>query len=185
MEDQAIINLYFSRSENAVRETKAKYGRMLRSIAFGILKIQEDAEECENDTYLKTWYSIPPARPDVFSAFLSRIARNLSLDRFEYLHALKRGSGEIPLLLDELEECIIDGREENHAEEEALKELLNHFLARMKKDARVIFMRRYWFGDSVAEIADRTGTGKSRVKMSLMRSRRELKELLEKEGYAV
>ena len=115
MEDQAIINLYFSRSENAVRETKAKYGRMLLSIAFGILKIQEDAEECENDTYLKTWYSIPPARPDVFSAFLSRIARNLSLDRFEYLHALKRGSGEIPLLLDELEECIIDGREENHA----------------------------------------------------------------------
>lgn len=185
MEDQVIIGLYFERSENAVKETKAKYGRMLRSIALGILRIQEDAEECENDTYLKTWDSIPPAKPDVFSAFLSRIVRNLSLDRYEHLHAQKRGSGEIPLLLDELEECIADSHEENHAEEETLKELLNHFLAGMKKDARVIFMRRYWFGDSVEEIADRTGTGKSRIKMSLMRSRRKLKAMLEKEGYAV
>jgi|APHig6443717497_1056834.scaffolds.fasta_scaffold27409_2 RNA polymerase sigma factor (sigma-70 family) len=186
MEDQVIINLYFDRSENAIAETKTKYGRMLRGIALGILKSMSDAEECENDTYMKTWDSIPPTRPNVFLAFLSKIIRNLSLDRYDYIHAEKRGSGEILLLLDELSECIPDrNNTTEHAEEEELKEIINVFLDSLKADARNIFMRRYWFGDSVQEIAFYSGFGISKIKMSLMRSRKELKAVLEKEGHVI
>ena len=186
MDDQVIINLYFKRSENAIAETKTKYGRMLRGVAFGILKSTPDAEECENDTYLKTWDSIPPTKPIMFSAFLSKIIRNLSLDRYDHIHTEKRGSGEIPLLLDELSECIPDGNSTaEQAELEELKEIINVFLGSLKADARNIFMRRYWFGDSVQGIASYSGFGISKIKMSLKRSREELKEVLEKEGYVL
>lgn len=186
MEDQFIIELYFQRSDRAIAETQGKYGRMLRSIALGILKSMPDAEECENDTYLKTWNAIPPQRPAVFSAFLSKITRNLSLDRYDEMHAAKRGSGEVPALLDELAECLPDPSDAaEHVENEELAEMLNHFLEGLKPDARNIFMRRYWFGDSVQEIAEKTGSGSSKVKMTLLRARRELMAELEKEGYAV
>lgn len=186
MEDHTIINLYIERSENAIVETKSKYGRMLRGIALGILKCMSDAEECESDTYMKTWDSIPPAKPNVFSAFLSKITRNLAPDRYDYIHAEKRGSGEIPMLLDELSECISDGNDVlDHAEKMEIQEIINAFLASLKTDARNIFMRRYWFGDSVQEIASYSGFSLSKIKMSLMRSRNELKEVLEKEGYAL
>lgn len=184
MDDRVIIELYFKRAESAIAETRNKYGRMLKSIALGILRNMEDAQECESDTYLKTWETIPPVRPDVFSAFLSKITRNLSLDRYEYIHAKKRGSGEIPALLDELAECIPSQGSE-YADEMALREILDVFLSGLKKDARVIFMRRYWFGDSVAEIAEGYGCSTSKVKMSLMRARKNLKALLEKEGYMI
>lgn len=180
MEDQAIIDLYFARSDQAIRETQDKYGRMLRSIAYGILKSLEDAEECENDTYLKTWNAIPPQRPSVFSAFLSKITRNLSLDRYDELHAQKRGSGEVPALLDELAECLPAGGEvSSHLEEEELSGVINAFLKELKPDARNIFLRRYWFGDSVQEIAEKGGFGASKVKMSLSRSRKALEKVLE------
>ena len=186
MDDQIIINLYFERSGNAIVETKIKYGQMLRGIALGILKSMSDAEECENDTYMKTWDSIPPTRPNIFSAFLSKIIRNQSLDRYDYIHTEKRGNGAIPLLLDELSECIPDGNNTTeHAEEEELKEIINAFLGSLKADARNIFMRRYWFGDSVQEIASYSCFGISKIKMSLMRSRKELKAVLEKEGYVL
>ena len=186
MDDNTIIELYFGRSEEAIRETKGKYGRMLLSIAFGILKNQSDAEECENDTYLKTWNAIPPARPSVFSAFLSKITRNLSLDRYDEIHAQKRGAGEIPLVLDELSECIPAGGDifDQLAEKE-LTDLINGFLSELNPEARNIFMRRYWFGDSLPEIAARGGIGLSKVKMTLSRSRKALKAVLEKEGYAL
>lgn len=186
MEDQNIIELYFARSERAIGETEKKYGRMLRSIALGILRSDPDAEECENDTYLRTWNSIPPERPSVFSAFLSRITRNLALDRYDKLHAAKRGGGEIPLLLDELAECIPDEHaNEEPLEEEELSGIIDRFLKGLSAESRVIFMRRYWFGDTVKEIADRGGFGMSKVKMSLSRSRKALKAVLEEEGYAV
>lgn len=186
MEDSAIIELYFQRSDRAVTETQGKYGRMLRSISFNIVKSMSDAEECENDTYMKTWNSIPPKRPDVFSAFLAKIVRNLSLDRYDELHAAKRGGGEIPALLDELAECLPDEAEPfAGVENRELAAEINAFLEKLKPDARNIFLRRYWFGDSVQEIAEQTGFGTSKIKMSLLRSRNELKAILEKEGYAV
>ena len=108
MEDQLIIDMYFARDEQAIACTRDKYGRLLRSIAYGILKSHEDSEECENDTYLKTWNVIPPTRPAALQAFLAKITRNLSLDRYDQMHAAKRGAGEIPLMIEELEECIAD-----------------------------------------------------------------------------
>ncbi len=135
---------------------------------------------------MKAWNSIPPVRPLVFSAFLSKIIRNLSLDRYAYSHAEKRGSGEIPLLLDELSECIPDEKNAaGYEDKEELKSILNAFLGSLATDARNIFIRRYWFGDSVQEISAYSGFGASKIKMSLMRSRKELKAALEKEGYTV
>jgi len=187
MEDELIINLYFDRNEDAITETRGKYSRLLRSVAYGILRSLEDSEECENDTYLKAWNSIPPTRPDSLSAFLSRITRNLSLDLYEKLHASKRGGNEMPLILDELAEIVAyDGTDsDDRAESEELKRILNDFLGELTPDARKIFMRRYWFGDSVQEVADKLHFGKSKVKMSLLRSRESLKLKLEKEGYVV
>lgn len=186
MEDQLIIDMYFARDEQAIGATRDKYGRLLRSIAYGILRNNEDSEECENDTYLKVWNVIPPTRPSVLQAFLARITRNLSLDRYDQLHAAKRGAGEVPLIIEELEECISDERAsatDDEADDEELKRILDRFLETLPQDTRKIFMRRYFFGDSVNEIAERFGFGKSKVKMSLSRSRESLRILLEKEGY--
>ena len=187
MEDELILNLYFDRNEDAINQTRVKYSRLLHSVAFGILKNHEDSEECENDTYLKAWNTIPPTRPDVLSAFLSRITRNLSLDLYEKMHAVKRGGNEVPLILDELAEVIpyegMDSEDESQGEE--LKKILDDFLSELTPDARLIFMRRYWFGDSVQEVADKLHFGKSKVKMSLLRSRESLKIKLEKEGYVL
>jgi RNA polymerase sigma factor, sigma-70 family len=184
MEDRAIIALYWKRAETAILETKKQYGRLLLSISRGILRNEEDAEECENDTYLRAWDTIPPKRPEKLSAFLAKITRNLSLDRYDEKHAEKRGGGEVPLLLDELAEVIAD-EAAFPADTEDLSEVLNAFLGRLKPDARTIFLRRYWFGDSVQEISARSGFGESKIKMSLLRTRQNLKEVLEKEGYRV
>ncbi len=186
MDDQLIIDMYFNRDEQAITCTAEKYGRLLRSIAYGILRSHEDSEECENDTYMKTWNIIPPTRPNAFQAFLAKITRNLSLDRYDQMHAAKRGAGEVPLMLDELEECIPDdsaSSTDDGSNDEELKRILDKFLETLPSDARKIFMRRYFFGDSVNEISDMFGFGKSKVKMSLSRSRDALKSLLESEGY--
>ena len=184
MEDKVIIDMYLNRSENAISETKIKYGRLICSIAYGILKNEQDTEECENDTYLKVWNTIPPTIPNVFSAFLSKITRNLSLDKYDYLHAEKRGNGEIPLILEELSECIPDQEtSEGYDDKIMIQDILNFFLSGLNKNSRIIFMRRYWFGDSIAEISKKLKFGESRVKMSLMRSRQELRDILGKEGY--
>ena len=182
MEDQKIIALYFQRAETAISETKNKYSRLLLSISYGILKIMADAEECENDTYLKTWNAIPPKQPDNLPAFLSKIVRNLSLDRYDSLHAEKRGGGEVPVVLEELSEVLPD-KGAIPGESNELSELIDSFLARLKPESRNIFMRRYWCMDSVSEIAEESGFGLSKVKMSLSRTREQLKLFLEQEGY--
>lgn len=182
MEDQKIIDLYFQREEIASSETKSKYSRLLLSISYGILKIMADAEECENDTYWKTWNAIPPKQPENLPAFLSKIVRNLSLDRYDSLHAEKRGRGEIPLVLEELSEVLPD-QGTFFGESYELSELMDSFLATLKPESRNIFMRRYWFMDSVAEIAEKSGSGLSKVKMSLSRTREHLKLFLKQEGY--
>ncbi len=179
MEDREIIDLYWARSQNAVAETKTRYGRLIYSIAMKILRRHEDADECENDTYLRAWNSMPPARPAVLSAYLGKITRNLALDRYDQEHAAKRGGSQIPLILEELEECIPD--ESGMELPLEMKDLLNHFLEEQTTTARKIFLRRYWFGDSVKEIALLYGLGESKVKMTLLRSRQALREMLERE----
>ena len=178
MEDSRIIDLYWARSQDAITETKTRYGRLIYSIAMKILRLHEDADECENDTYMKAWNSMPPQRPNILSAFLGKIARNLALDRYEREHALK-----IPLILDELEECIpSEGGMELPIE---TRDILNRFLEGQTETARKVFLRRYWFGDSVKEIAQMYGLGESRVKMTLLRSRTTLRQYLEAEGVSI
>lgn len=183
MEDTQIIALYWLRSEEAIGETAKKYGRYCHTIAFHILENQEDSEECVNDTYWKTWSSLPPARPANFSAFLGKMARNLSLDRFRRRNAQKRGGGQVTLALEELSECVpgSDGTE-NWAERETLVEALDRFLESLKPQTRIMFLRRYWYINRIGEIAADLHVSESKVKMTLFRTRKALKEHLEKEG---
>ncbi len=185
MEDSTIIDLYFARNEDAIVQTKTKYGRMLNSISMRILHSLEDADECENDTYLKTWNVIPPQKPDIFSAFLSRIVRNLSLDRYDMMHADKRGNAQVGVMLDELAEVIADDRAGGLSESRELAEILNRFLSEQKELTRKMFIRRYYFGYNVSEIAEKYGVSESKVKMTLLRVRGKLKDYLEKEGVTV
>ncbi len=185
MEDSQIIDLYWQRSENAISETSKKYGRLCRSIAMNIVGNFSDAEECENDTYVAAWNAIPPTKPNIFSAFLSKITRNIALNRYEYNKAKKRNN-EFDLILDELEECVA-GRNtvESAYEEGELALLLDKFLEKLPKEKRVIFVRRYWYSDAVKDIADRLQISESKVKTSLFRTRKELQEYLEKHGISV
>ena len=183
MEDVRIIELFWERSQEAIAQTKTKYGRLIYSICIKILRVAEDAAECENDTYLKAWDSIPPQRPDHLSAYLGKIARNLSLDRYEREHAQKRGGSQVPLILDELEECIPSAPDGGLPLE--LRDLLNRFLEGQTERARLLFVRRYFFGDSVKEIAQNYDLGESLVKMTLLRSRNALRALLEQEGVSI
>ncbi|MBQ8929851.1 MAG: sigma-70 family RNA polymerase sigma factor [Oscillospiraceae bacterium] len=183
MEDKQIVDLYWARSEKAISETADKYGRYCYTIAYNILHSNEDSEECVNDTYLHAWNAMPDQRPNKLSAFLGRITRNLSLKRWEKYTAKKRGAGQVPLALDELQECIpATNQTDSVADDIVLTDVLNRFLASLTAEKRNIFMRRYWYLSSVAEIASDLAISESKVKMSLLRSRNELKQLLEKEG---
>ena len=183
VEDKQIVDLYWERSEAAISETDKKYGRYCRYIAYNILFNDEDCQECINDTYLKAWAAIPPHRPDRLSAFLGKITRNISLNRYKYNHADKRCGGQMPLVLEELHECIPSAENpEQIVEDIVLTDTLNRFLAALPAETRKIFMRRYWYLSSVKEIAEDYSITESKVKMSLMRSRNKLKQLLEKEG---
>lgn len=184
MDDNAILDLYFARAENAVSETAAKYGAYCYAIAYNILSSREDAEESVNDTYLAAWNSIPPKRPDMLSAFLGKITRCISLDRWKRFYAAKRGGGEVPLVLEELGECISGG--ENPEEELIRKEqlgCLNAFLEGLPKTERKVFVCRYWYMESIPEIADRFGFSRSKVSSMLHRTRGRLRLALEKEGF--
>lgn len=186
MEDSKIIALYWERSEQALAETARKYGAYCHSIAYRILNDREDAEECVNDTWLRAWNSIPPNRPGLLGAFLAKITRNLSLNRCEKQNAAKRGNGEVPVVLEELEECIPAGAGvEQSVDFKLLTALLNRFLERLDAENRQLFVARYWYLYPVKEIAKQYGMGQSKVKMRLMRMRDELKELLAAEGFSV
>ena len=186
MDDSKIIELYMDRSEQAISETDRKYGRYCHYIAYNILHNDEDSEECVNDTYLRTWNSIPPKRPNKLQTFLGKITRNLSLNKYEKQSAEKRGSGQIPLILDELTECIpADRNSETLVEDMVIKETLDRFLENLSADARKIFVRRYWYMSSVKEIAEEYGLSESKVTVTLFRTRQKLKTVLEKEGIAL
>ena len=182
MDDHQIVELYWARSEKAISETENKYGRYCYSIAYHVLHNNEDSEECVNDTWLSAWNSMPEQRPDRLTAFLGRITRNLALDRLRNDKAEKRGGGQVPVALHELEECIPDNKMERIIDDSVLADILNRFLASLNPEKRKIFMRRYWYLSPVAEIASDYGISESKVKMSLLRSRNALKTLLEKEG---
>lgn len=183
MEDTKIIELYEARSERAIAETASKYGAYLDTIAFNILQDREDAEECVSDTYLKTWNAIPPKKPSVLRTFIGKITRNLALDQYDRRTAQKRGGGEVALCLDELEECL--GAEDSalaEIEGKDLAGLIDRFLENQKPELRKMFVRRYWYLDSIHDVSEKFGCGESRVKTTLFRMREELREYLESEG---
>ncbi len=181
MEDIQIIDLYFARNENAIMHTKERYGPLCFSIARGILHSDPDAEECENDTYLTLWNIIPPQRPNALRAFICRITRNLALKRYAYLSAQKR-SREVEISLSELEAVLPDERLSRPMEEQQLGKLISDFLRQQKKDVRAVFIRKYWFFDSVEEIGRRFGFSQSKVKSMLFHTRSRLRAYLEREG---
>jgi RNA polymerase sigma-70 factor (ECF subfamily) len=187
MDDREIIELFWARSEEAVAAVSEKYSKRCYGVAYNILKSREDAEECVNDTLARAWNAIPPARPDSLPAFLTRITRNLSFDRYKRGRAGKRGSGEFEAALSELGECVPDAAAEldRIVESSAITSALNEFLAELKPGARLVFMRRYWYSDGVDEIAASCGLSAAKVKSMLFRARNKLKANLEKEGIAL
>ena len=182
-DDQKIIELYFGRSEQALMETAVKYGRYCTSIAYGILGSREDAQECVSDAYLTAWNAIPPRRPNDLGTYLGKITRNLSIDRLRTRNRDKRGGGEVPLALEELEEVVAGSDSpENEAVRKELTAALNRFLAGLTQQERYVFVRRYWYLDSLGDIAEKTGFSGSKVASMLYRLRGRLKkQLIEEE----
>lgn len=178
MQDGQIVELYFARKEEAIAATSAKYNSYCMQIAMNILHNREDSEECVNDTYLAAWNSIPPQRPERLSAYLGRLTRNLSLNRYKSMNAARRGGGELALSLNELDECIADNSPEEQNAEDTGK-LISEFLYTQHKETRQVFVRRYFYNDSIADIAERFGMSDSKVKSMLHRTRLSLKAYLE------
>lgn len=182
-DDQKIIELYINRSEQALTETAGKYGRYCLSIAYGILQSHEDAQECVSDAYFTAWNAIPPRRPADLGTYLGKITRNLSIDRLRNRRREKRGGGEVPLALEELEEVVAGSDSpENEAVRKELIASLNRFLGGLTRQERYVFLRRYWYLDSLADIAKNTGFSGSKVASMLYRLRGRLKkQLIEEE----
>ena len=184
MEDTQIIALYWQRNEQAVKETDRAYGRKLYCLSNSILNNREDAEESVSDTYMAAWKAIPPKRPQYFYAFLASICRNLSLTRLDWRMAAKRNA-EVVSLTQEMETCIPDTARETDFDRRELKRILEGFLETLSKENRLIFLRRYLYVDTVADIAARYGISESKVKTQLHRTRKKLYKHLEKEGIRV
>lgn len=183
MEDSEILELYFSRDERAVEETQSKYGKYSRYIARQILFDTEEAEETENDVYLKAWNTIPPNRPESLKSYVGMLSRQLALDKYEKSHAKKRG-GEVALLLDELSECVSVGEsKEDMGESLALREALNKFLRSLPEKTRIIFLRRYWYAIPLAQIAKEFNEKESSVGVLMLRTRKKMKKFLKEEGF--
>jgi|LGOV01.1.fsa_nt_gb RNA polymerase sigma-70 factor (ECF subfamily) len=182
MEDLQIIELYWSRDEAAISETDTKYGRLLHSIAKNILSKHEDAEETVSDTYSKAWDAMPPQRPKYLSAYLGRIARNLSINRWHKNRAQKRYYG-VEVLLSELTHCVPDTQSvEQEIETEELAEAISRWLLSLSLDDRVLFMRRYWFGDALNDLAAECGTTPNKLAGRMYRLRQSLRKVIEREG---
>lgn len=184
MEDEKIIDLYFKRSESALAETSIKYGSYCKAIANNILSSYEDSEECENDAYRVLWERIPPEKPSYFKGYLGKIVRNLALTRYEYNTAKKRNS-KFHVVLSELEECIPSNTSiEEQVQEREISKEISTFLKSIDKEKRIIFVKRYWYSDSIEDIALHMGISESKVKSILFRIRKKLKIHLEREGYS-
>ena len=184
MDDLQIIELYFARDEHAIKETDIKYGKLCFRVAKNILLNNEDSEECVNDTYLTVWNKIPPTRPNNFTAFICKITRNLSLKKLEWANAIKRSADTI-ISLSEIEETLPDNRIASDVEDEELGKLISTFLWSEKEDVRNVFLRKYWFFDTISDIAKRYSFSESKVKSMLFHTRKKLREYLKKEGIEV
>ena len=183
MEDQGIIALFFKRSEQAIEETDKKYGGYCYSIAYNILSNREDSEESVSDTYLSAWNTIPPRRPNFLSAFLAKMTRHISIDRWRKRSAKKRGGGEIILALEELEDCVDSSSAETEYEKKELSRVLNQFLSSLPETERNVFLCRYWYLDSIQTISEVSGFSQSKVTSMLQRLRGKLRKKLSEEGY--
>ena len=184
MDDQSIVALYWDRSEQAIAETDRKYGAYCYSIAYHALANSEDAEESVSDTYMAAWNQLPPHRPSILATFLGKITRRISINRWKAKNTAKRGGGQITLTLEELDDCV-DGTQDIEASSDAreLSACLNRFLDSLPKAERDIFLRRYWFFDPIAAIAESYGFTQSKVTSMLHRMRGKLRKQLEKEGF--
>jgi RNA polymerase sigma-70 factor (ECF subfamily) len=184
MDDEKIVQLYWDRDEQAIPATADKYGSYCAAIARNILGNNEDAEECVSDTYLNAWNSMPPQRPGILSAFLGTITRNLSFNRYKHRTADKRGGGALPVVLDELADCVSgqDDMEQEFDRQELIK-AINDFLDTLPQDKRSIFLCRYWYTDSISDIAHRHGMRSGAVSMTLNRLRANLHDYLLERGF--
>lgn len=186
MDDSMIVELYTKRDESAIGETQKKYGAFLHRIAYSILFDNEDSDECVNDTYMKTWESIPPNRPTAFAAYIAKIVRNLSISMFRSKQADKREGSQYKLSLDELNECASGGdTPEGSADLGVVTKCINDYLETVSPEMRQMFVCRYFFMDSIKDICMTFGAGESKVKSALMRVREGLREYLAKEGIDV
>ena len=181
--DEEIVELYWQRQERAIKETDRKYGNYLHTIAYNIIHDNLDCEECLNDTYMGTWERIPPARPNMFRAFLSKIMRNIALDRFRKNRASRRIPSELVTSLEELDECIPTQSLETEYFIKELGRLLNGFIGSLTSREEFVFVCRYYYSDKISEIAKLLGMSEKTVSRDLAEIRKNLRELLEKEGY--
>lgn len=185
MEDNQIIELYWKRNQEAISESSTKYGRMLKGISFNILSNHEDSEECLNDTYNKAWDSMPPQKPNSLGAYLGRITRNISINRWYEMSAKKRGGGA-NILLSELSECIPSSKSvEAEVEAELLENIISNWLSSLPQEDRVLFLRRYWYGDSLNCLSRECITTPKKLASRIYRLRQKLRLVLEKEGISL
>lgn len=185
MEDKMIVALYWERSEDAIAETQTKYGKYCHAIAYNILHSDPDAEECVSDTYASAWDAMPPHKPERLSTFLGKLTRNHAINRYYHNRAQKR-SAHTELVLDEVSEFVPDRSTSGSiADEIALKDAINRFLASLPKQTRIIFVRRYWYMSAIREIALDYNLSESKVKVTLMRTRGKFKAYLEEEGIEI
>ena len=184
MEDAAIVDLYWQRSDQAISETDRKYGKYCHTIAYNLCANNEDAEECVNDTWFSAWNLMPDKRPTILSTFLGYITRNFALDRFKAKNAQKRGGGETALVLDELHDCCTDpDTVEQQIDSRSLREAIAAFVETLKPEQQTIFIQRYWYVCPIEDIAEDLGISKSKVSVTLMRTRQKLRKHLEQEGF--
>lgn len=183
LDDEKIVSLFFQREEDAIKYLKEKYGKLCLYIANNVLADGRDAEECVNDACLKVWNAIPPQRPKSLGAFVSTITRNLALDRYGYNNAARRSSA-LTEAFEELE-AVLPSMEGPGGRNEEFADFLNGFLRELKKEARVFFVRRYWYGESIRDIAEAYCVSEEKVKSSLFRTRKKFAKALKKEGVGI
>ena len=184
MDDVKIIELYFERNEEAIAKTETKYGKLCHNIAYNILNNEDDSDECVNDTYIGIWNSIPPTRPKNFMAFVCKIARNLSLKKLEYKNRQKR-SQAITISFQELEWVLPDESFSPDISDDDIGKIISQFLVTQNDDVKKVFIRRYFFFDSIEEISKKYSFTESKVKNMLFRTRKKLKDYLIKEGVSL
>ncbi len=184
MNDKDIVQLFFERSQRAITELSQKYGKLCFHIALNILKCNEDAEECENDTYLKTWDSIPPDEPVRLSAYVSRIVRNLALSKYRYNHRQMRDS-HLQVYLSELQDCIPASQAVEASADDTVNRAIRTFLAKQDRTTRALFIQRYFYVESISVLSKKFGLKESNISTKLNRTRLKLKQHLEREGVAL